>query len=342
MSTDEQDQEADALMPPTQPATPTAGRTSAHYSHWPLRLDQVNTLRPRHVESDAEHMFQTHTRPRVARTAAEPVRASVAFPVKRSAQDRPLSPTEAHLLRPQRLLSDVAKESALLRAARPAVIDPTPVRLQMVERLRAMGCQDEAVLAAMATVPRHLFVDSALLTQAYEDTSLPIGLGQTISKPSVVARMIELLRARTGGPGLHRVLDIGTGCGYQAAVLAQLAPRVVSIERIKGLHDRARCNLELLQLTGIELLYGDGRLGHGLGAPYDGIIAAAVGHELPEAWQEQLARGGRLVAPVHDRVTRTQVLMVVDKLLDGRIIQRIHEPVRFVPLESGISEFGPL
>lgn len=213
-------------------------------------------------------------------------------------------------------------------------------RQRMVERLHQAGCRDERVLAAMATVQRHRFVDSALVMQAYEDTSLPIGLGQTISKPSVVARMIELLRARPGGAHLPRVLEIGTGCGYQAAVLAQVAERVVTIERLKGLHERALRQLAPLKLTGLELVYGDGRLGHVPAAPYDGIIAAAGGHDLPPAWLEQLARGGRLVAPVHDAALRSQVLMVVDRLADGSIVQRLHEPVRFVPLESGTSDFG--
>lgn len=210
----------------------------------------------------------------------------------------------------------------------------------MVNRLHQAGCHDERVLAAMAVVLRHQFVDSALVMQAYEDTSLPIGLGQTISKPSVVARMIELLRARPGGPDLPRVLEIGTGCGYQAAVLVHVAERVVTIERLKGLHERALRQLAPLEWPGLELVYGDGRLGHVAGAPYDGIIVAAGGHDLPPAWLDQLARGGRLVAPVHDVVQQSQVLMVVDRLADGSIVQRIHEPVRFVPLESGTSDSG--
>jgi protein-L-isoaspartate(D-aspartate) O-methyltransferase len=253
---------------------------------------------------------------------------------------RTMSTADAQTLRPQRPLSDALREANRLRAAPVAHSDLQAFRQHMVQRLRLAGCQDERVLAAMNAVPRHLFVDSALVVQAYEDTSLPIGLGQTISKPSVVARMIELLRHRPGGADLARVLEIGTGCGYQAAVLAHVAGRVVTIERLRGLHDRALRQLAPLQLPGIELVYGDGRLGHGLAAPYDGIIAAAGGHDLPAAWLDQLARGGRLVAPVHDPVLGSQVLMVVDKLGDGRIVQRIHEAVRFVPLESGTSDFG--
>ena len=236
---------------------------------------------------------------------------------------------------------------ALLLAA-PAIVALVDAWLwtMLAQQLTALDWSNEvrvtttAVLAVMARVPRHLFVDAALQGQAYEDTSLPIGLGQTISKPSVVARMIELLRERPGGPALRRVLEIGSGCGYQAAVLAGLAERVISIERLRGLHERALARLAPMALVNLQLVYGDGRLGHAPAAPFDAIIAAAGGHELPPAWLEQLARGGRLVAPVHDAALKSQVLMVVDRLADGSIVQRIHEPVRFVPLESGISEFG--
>jgi protein-L-isoaspartate(D-aspartate) O-methyltransferase len=210
-------------------------------------------------------------------------------------------------------------------------------RLRMVERLRSAGCRDEAVLLAMAEVPRHSFVDSGLLAQAYEDTSLPIGLGQTISKPSVVARMLELLRQRPGGPQLGRVLEIGTGCGYQAAVLVKLARNVYSVERLRGLYDRARENLAPMRPDHLRLIFGDGRLGHGPNAPYDGIIAAAGGEQVPAAWIEQLAPGGRLVAPVHDVRLGQQVLQVVDRRADGQCVWQQFEAVRFVPLESGTS-----
>jgi protein-L-isoaspartate(D-aspartate) O-methyltransferase len=215
-------------------------------------------------------------------------------------------------------------------------LDSAVVRERMVARLRADGCTDEAVLRAFAEVPRHLFVDSALAGQAYEDTSLPIGLGQTISKPTVVARMLELLRRRPGGPELGKVLEIGTGCGYQAALLDHLARQVVSIERLRPLHDKARDNLAVLRSHRLRLVYGDGRVGHPPSAPYDAIIAAAGGEALPPAWLEQLAPGGRLVAPLHDARRGGQVLMVVDRLADGRLQQSVHEAVRFVPLESGL------
>jgi protein-L-isoaspartate(D-aspartate) O-methyltransferase len=186
----------------------------------------------------------------------------------------------------------------------------------------------------MGAVERHRFVESALVNQAYEDTSLPIGLGQTISKPNVVARMIELLLEGAGGK-LGRVLEIGTGCGYQAAVLSHVATEVYSIERLKGLHEKARSNLRHFRLANVHLLFGDGMLGYLKGAPYAAIISAAGGETLPQAWLDQLAVGGRLVAPT---VTATgqQALMVVDKTDQG-FKQSVLEAVHFVPLKSGIS-----
>jgi protein-L-isoaspartate(D-aspartate) O-methyltransferase len=218
-------------------------------------------------------------------------------------------------------------------------LDSIGVRLRMVERLVAGGLRDEAVAQAMAQVPRHLFVDTALVNQAYEDTSLPIGLGQTISKPSVVARMIELLMAGAWARDnrtLGQTLEIGTGCGYQAAVLARLAKQVMSVERLKPLHDKARELLAPLRLADIRLVYGDGMRGHPPNAPYHSIISAAGGESLPEAWLAQLAIGGRLVAPVHDASGTRQVLMVVDRTQDG-FTRSHHETVNFVPLKSGIN-----
>jgi protein-L-isoaspartate(D-aspartate) O-methyltransferase len=207
----------------------------------------------------------------------------------------------------------------------------------MVQKLGAQGIADARVLAAMNAVERHRFVDSALVNQAYEDTSLPIGLAQTISKPSVVARMIELLLAgRTGADGrLGRVLEIGTGCGYQAAVLSRVAAEVYSIERLRGLHERARDNLRPLRLANVHLLFGDGMAGFAQGAPYAGIIAAAGGEAVPRAWTDQLADGGRIVAPMvmpHGR----QALVVVEKS-HGQLKQSVLESVHFVPLKSGIA-----
>jgi protein-L-isoaspartate(D-aspartate) O-methyltransferase len=208
----------------------------------------------------------------------------------------------------------------------------------MVRTLVQGGLSDAEVLAAMGQVPRHQFVDSALVTQAYEDTSLPIGLGQTISKPSVVARMIELLRqgALMQADGrMGRVLEIGTGCGYQAAVLSCVAKEVYSIERLRGLHDKARDNLRPLRLPNLHLLFGDGMLGYPKGAPYAAIIAAAGGEAVPAAWIEQLAVGGRVIAPT---VTANgqQALVVIDKTPQGLKQQQL-EAVHFVPLKSGIA-----
>jgi protein-L-isoaspartate(D-aspartate) O-methyltransferase len=196
---------------------------------------------------------------------------------------------------------------------------------------------DARVLGAMSAVERHRFVDSALVNQAYEDTSLPIGLGQTISKPSVVARMTELLLAgRTDAQGrLGRVLEIGTGCGYQAAVLAQLATEVYSIERLRGLHERARENLRAFRLANVHLLFGDGMAGFAQGAPYAGIIAAAGGEAIPSHWTDQLAEGGRIIAPMV-MPQGAQALVIVEKTA-GRLKQSVLETVHFVPLKSGIA-----
>lgn len=214
-------------------------------------------------------------------------------------------------------------------------LDSQAVRLAMVKKLAAQGIKDARVLEAMGRVERHRFVDTALATQAYEDTSLPIGLGQTISKPNVVARMIELLLAGRTEP-MVRVLEIGTGCGYQAAVLSLLVKEVYSIERLRGLHDKARENLRPLRLPNVHLLFGDGMVGFAQGAPYAGIIAAAGGEAVPQAWIEQLAVGGRLVAPVASAAGGAQALLVLDKTAAG-VQHTLLEAVHFVPLKSGIA-----
>jgi protein-L-isoaspartate(D-aspartate) O-methyltransferase len=216
-------------------------------------------------------------------------------------------------------------------------MDSNAVRLSMVTKLRQQGIADTHVLAAMQRVERHRFVDSALVNQAYEDTSLPIGLEQTISKPSVVARMAELLRV--GSPGLlGRVLEIGTGCGYQAAVLSHLATEVYSIERLRGLHEKARDNLRHLALANVHLLLGDGMLGYAKGAPYAAIISAAGGDALPQAWVDQLAVGGRIIAPVSSsgKSGGPQSLVVVHKTAHG-VSRTVLEAVHFVPLKSGVA-----
>ncbi len=208
---------------------------------------------------------------------------------------------QREVLMPQRHLREAAADAARQQSPSGLGMDSDNVRRRMVQRLKQEGLGDERVLQALSTVPRHEFVDSALAIQAYEDTSLPIGHGQTISKPSVVGRMIAMLfggaTARQGGQ-LGKVLEIGTGCGYQAAVLALLARQVVSIERLKPLHDKARLNLSSMRASSVRLIYGDGRLGHAPAAPFDSIIAAAGGDDIPAAWLAQLAPGGRLVAPM--------------------------------------------
>ena len=239
-------------------------------------------------------------------------------------------------LRPQRPLQQAAADAARTTVPSGLGLDSASVRSRMVQRLRADGITDERVLAAFAAVERHQFVDSALANQAYEDTSLPIGHGQTISKPSVVARMLSLLfeGASARGRGhLGRVLEIGTGCGYQAALLARLARSVVSIERLAPLAEKAR---RQLQAGGIQVLvlHADGRLGHAARAPYDTIIAAAGGDALPSAWLDQLADGGRLVAPLHDDRLATQRLAVWDRGPQGLVHQE-SDAVHFVPLKSG-------
>jgi protein-L-isoaspartate(D-aspartate) O-methyltransferase len=220
-------------------------------------------------------------------------------------------------------------------------------RRNMVARLRELGGVSEPVLAAFAAVPRHGFVDAGLASQAYEDTSLPIGLGQTISKPSVVARMLSLLMqapvvqeslahlpSRWAIPG--RVLEIGTGCGYQAALLARLCVHLTTVERLAGLHDKARANLSALGAElapqNCELVLGDGMLGYAKNGPYMGMVSAAGG-VLPQAWADQLVMGGRIVAPVSDAQGQ-QWLTVVDKTPRGLVQQQVGL-VQFVPLKSG-------
>ena len=240
---------------------------------------------------------------------------------------------------------------AAVRGPRPAtpsqpMVPGTPAlasvaqRERLVQKLSAQGLADERVRRAMAAVERHRFVDSALVSQAYEDTALPIGLGQTISKPGVVARMLELLLgapALAGQPQakLGRVLDIGTGCGYQAAVLSHLASEVYSIERLRALHERARVNLRPFRIANVHLLLGDGMLGFAKGAPYAAIVAAAGGDAVPQAWIDQLAVGGRIVAPMQSS-TGGQALVTIDKTARG-IERHVLEAVIFVPLKSGIA-----
>jgi protein-L-isoaspartate(D-aspartate) O-methyltransferase len=241
------------------------------------------------------------------------------------------------LLRPQRPLEHAARDASRKAVPSGLGLDSAAVRARMVERLRNDGVRCEPVLQAFGRVERHRFVDTALATQAYEDTSLPIGLGQTISKPSVVARMLALLHesalAQDSG-SLGRVLEIGTGCGYQTALLSLLSRSVLSIERLQPLHEKARTHLHGWPAGDVRLVHGDGRLGHAPWAPYQHIVAAAGGDALPPAWLEQLAVGGRLVAPMQDERAGGQVLVVVDRTEQGWREQRLGA-VHFVPLKSG-------
>lgn len=204
----------------------------------------------------------------------------------------------------------------------------TRARARMVERLRMQGIRDERVLAAMLAVPRHAFVEEGLAFSAYDDTPLPIGFQQTISQPFVVARMIELLRA---GRELGRTLEVGAGCGYQAAVLSLLATDVYAIERIRSLLDRARSNLRPLRLPNVRLKLADGSLGLPEAAPFDSIIVAAAAAGVPPALKQQLAPDGRLIVPVGGGEQR---LVLIER--QGNLFREsVHEAVRFVPLLGG-------
>jgi len=201
-------------------------------------------------------------------------------------------------------------------------------RLRMIERLREQGIRDEAVLAAMFEVPRHLFVDEALASRAYDDVSLPINFNQTISRPYIVARMVEVLRA--AGP-LNRVLEIGTGCGYQAAVLAQVAKEVYTVERVQPLYERAKRQLRDLKLRNVSVRYADGSAGLPEIAPFDGIIMACAAPVLSVALREQLAAGGRMALPVG---MQEQWLYLVERDAGGFRETKL-EPVKFVPQLMG-------
>jgi protein-L-isoaspartate(D-aspartate) O-methyltransferase len=201
-------------------------------------------------------------------------------------------------------------------------------RGRLIERLRTEGIADETVLAAMFEVPRHIFVDEALATRAYDDVSLPIGHGQTISQPYIVARMTEVLR---NGKQLNRVLEIGTGCGYQAAVLSKVAKEVYSVERIQPLYERANKTLRELKIFNVKLRYADGTSGLPDVGPFDGIIMACAAPALSAALREQLAVGGRMVLPMG---TQEQYLYLIERDENGFRETRL-DAVKFVPLVMG-------
>ncbi len=203
-------------------------------------------------------------------------------------------------------------------------------RMRMVERLRAQGIRDETVLAAMGEVPRHIFVDEALSSRAYEDMALPLGYGQTISSPHTVARMTEL--ARNGRP-LGKVLEIGTGCGYQSAILCRVARQVYSMERLAALIRRARRYLREAGVTNIHLRHGDGHAGMPEVAPFDAIVMTAAAARAPDALLKQLSVGGRMILPIERN--DEQHLFIIERT-DRGIVERRMDPVVFVPLLPGV------
>lgn len=221
---------------------------------------------------------------------------------------------------------------AILKTTLKTGIGMTSLRTRdrMLTRLREQGIQDEVVLSAIAEIPRHIFVDEALSIRAYEDVSLPIGFGQTISQPYIVARMTEILRH---GSALKKVLEIGTGCGYQTAVLSKVATEVYSLERIRPLVMKARTHLRTLKCVNVKLDHADGSIGLPDYGPFDGIIVTAAASHVPEELLKQLAINGRLVIPVG---TTNQVLTVIERTAK-EYVQTQLEPVKFVPLLGGVS-----
>lgn len=204
-------------------------------------------------------------------------------------------------------------------------------RARMVERLREDGIADEAVLEVMGSIPRHIFVDEALESRAYEDSALPIGFGQTISNPYIVARMTELLLS--GVEKLPKVLEIGTGCGYQTAVLSKFCQELYSIERIAPLLEKARAHIRELRINNVKFKHSDGNNGLTVVGPFDGILMAAAATRIPPALKEQLAIGGRLIIPMG---TTEQYLYVIERNAKG-YSETKYEPVRFVPLIPGLA-----
>lgn len=206
-------------------------------------------------------------------------------------------------------------------------------RERLVQRLMEQGVSDFRVLDVMRNTPRHLFVDEALSHRAYEDTALPIGHGQTLSQPYIVARMTEILLGAAGK--LDKVLEVGTGSGYQTSVLAQLVPHVYSVERIKPLQDKARDRLRRLGLHNVQLRHADGGFGWPDAGPFDGILSAAAPQVVPDELLAQLAPGGVLVIPVGGQEQHLHMIIRDDE--SEKFITQILEPVKFVPLVPGLT-----
>ena len=221
---------------------------------------------------------------------------------------------------------------ALIRSSQAGIgMTSQRTRDRMLSRLREQGIKDEIVLSAIGNTPRHIFVDEALSIRAYEDVSLPIGFGQTISQPYIVARMSELLR---NGKPLEKIMEIGTGCGYQTAVLSRLAKEVYSVERIRPLVMKARGHLRELKCVNVKLAHADGNIGLADLAPFDAILVTAAASHIPQDLLDQLAVGGRLIIPVG---TDEQILYLVERVSPSEYRQTKLEPVKFVPLLGGTS-----
>ena len=203
-------------------------------------------------------------------------------------------------------------------------------RMRMIKRLREQGIVDEAVLNVMNEIPRHIFVEEALASRAYEDFALPLGFGQTISQPYIVARMTELLIA---GKPRGKILEIGTGCGYQTAILARLATEVYSVERLLPLLAMARKNLRELRIANIRLKHADGHTGIPEAAPFDSILVTAAATHVPDTLKKQLAVGGRMVVPMG---SGEQYLCVIERTARGFSQSKL-DAVRFVPMLSGLN-----
>lgn len=221
----------------------------------------------------------------------------------------------------------------MVTSSQAASLTASRARARMVERLRNDGIRDERVLNALNQVPRHAFVEEALASRAYEDTALPLGFQQTISQPFIVARMAELLVA--GGRAMGKTLEVGAGCGYQAAVLSYLASDVYAVERIGKLLEKARSNLRPLRLPNVRLKYADGSLGLPEVAPFDSIILAAAASAVPRMLVEQLAPSGRMVLPLA-LSSGEQVVLLLERTASGALKETRLDAVRFVPLLPGI------
>jgi protein-L-isoaspartate(D-aspartate) O-methyltransferase len=323
-----------ALNARQQPAKHSpSGSAGKPQAKSPAKLQtQPQAVSAAKTQSKAQSAIQsaTQVKSQVQPSAKAQAKAAAPIPTVRAAS-KPVSSGNAAAKPAAKSNERAAAPNVALNGA--LALTSERVRERMVERLRANGVTDQRVLNAMSVVPRHMFVDPGLAAQAYEDAALPIGHHQTISKPSVVARMIELAAA---GRVLNTVLEIGTGCGYQAAVLSQVARDVYSIERIRPLSERAKTNLRPLRIPNIRLHYGDGRLGLPSAAPFDAIVIAAAGLDVPQALLEQLAIGGRLVAPVGSQDGQNQVLTLVERLGPAQWRESRLDRVFFVPLKSGV------